>query len=59
MILVDGDTFFAVFSVLFVYFYLTVHLKSIFLGTFGIIMILFSFPITAFIYQAILRVTYY
>ena len=58
MLLIDKDTFFAVFSVLFVYFYLNIHLKSIFLATIGIVMILFSFPISAIIYQGVLGINY-
>ena len=57
--MVTKDTQWAVFSVLFVFIYFIIHLQSIFLAAVGILMILFSFPVTSFINEAILRNTYY
>jgi protein dispatched 1 len=57
--MVTKDTQWAVFSVLFVFIYFIIHLQSIFLAAIGILMILFSFPVTSFINEAILRNTYY
>ena len=58
-LMIKKDTGFAVFSVLFVFLYLNVHLRSIFLATVGIILIMFSFSITAIVCEGIFRVTYY
>jgi len=56
---VASDTTFAIFSVLFVYVYFIVHLRSVFLATMGIFMIISSFPVTAVINAGIFRNTYY
>lgn len=54
----QGDLAFAVFSVLFVVLYFVFHLKSCFLALVGILLILFSFSLAGFIYQAIFRITF-
>ena len=50
---------FSVYSGLFVYLYMWYHLKSLFLSTIGIFLILFSFPITMLITNGIFGVTYF
>ena len=57
--MVQRDTSFSVFSVIFVFFYMIFHLKSLFLSTIGIFMILFSFPITTVLTEGIFQVTYF
>ena len=42
----SGDTQYAVFSVLFVFFYIWFHLRSLFLAISANIIILISFPVT-------------
>ena len=54
----QGDTAYAVFSVLFVFFYIWFHLRSLFLGLSAMIVILISFPVTQFIYTAIIRISF-
>ena len=58
-ILVKNDTGYAVFSVLFVFIYFIFHLRSLFLSSIGISIILFSFGVTAIVCEGIFRVTYY
>ena len=55
----QGDTAYAVFSVLFVFFYIWFHLRSLFLGISAMLVILISFPVTQFIYRGIMRVEMY
>jgi predicted RND superfamily exporter protein len=57
--MVTKDTQWAVFSILFVFIYFIIHLQSVFLAAMGILMILFSFPVTAVINEGIIRNTYY
>ena len=54
-----ADMYSAVFSVMFVYVYLTIHLKSCFLSTCGISIIIFSFPFTVMVTEGIAGVTYF
>lgn len=54
-----SDTFYAAFSVFFVFCYLLFDLKSFFLAFVGISLIGFSFGTTALIYQGVLRVTFF
>ena len=54
-----SDTIKAVFSVVFVFFYLNVHLKSFFISTVGISIIIFSFPVTVLITEFVFQVTYF
>lgn len=58
-ILVKKDTSFAVFSVSFVFIYFIIHLRSLFLASIGIMLIMFSFSVTAIVCEGIFRVTYY
>jgi len=53
------DAAFALFSVCFVYIYLAFHLKSCFLASVGITLILCSFPFTVVITEGIFQVTYF
>jgi len=53
------DAAFALFSVSFVYIYLSFHLKSCFLASVGITLILCSFPFTVVITEGIFQVTYF
>ena len=39
------------------YVYVTFHTKSLFIGTFSMSMILFSFPVTLVIYRLVLGIT--
>jgi predicted RND superfamily exporter protein len=58
-ILVKKDTSYAVFSVSFVFVYFIIHLRSVFLASVGIMLIMFSFSVTAIVCEGIFRVTYY
>lgn len=58
-VLVTSDTAWSIFSVCFVFCYLWYHLKSLFLATVGIWLILLSFPMTVCITEGILKVTYF
>lgn len=57
--LVEYDTSFAVFSVLFVFVYMIIHLRSLFLALVGMMLILLSFPLTVLITEGLLRSTYF
>ena len=57
--LVEYDTSFAVFSVLFVFIYMIIHLRSLFLAIVGMMLILLSFPLTVIITEGLLRSTYF
>ena len=48
-----SDVAYAVFSVLFVFFYIMFHLKSLFLAWISMLLILFSFPVSYLIYSGI------
>ena len=54
----NGDMFFAVFSVVFVILYFVFHLESWFLALYGMLLIGFSFSFSAIIYQGIFRISY-
>lgn len=56
---VNEDTSFAIFSVIFVFFYFIIHLRSVFLAFIGISIILFSFCVTVCITEGMFRVTYF
>lgn len=45
-------------SILFVWIYLTIHLRSIFLGVFSMISILMSFPLSMVVFKLVLQITY-
>jgi len=53
------DTGFALFSIMFVFGYLTYHLGSFFLAYIGVVLILLSFPLTVLVTEGILRVTFF
>ena len=57
--IIQSDTMFASFSVLFVFCYLIYHLKSLFLGLISMGLILLSFPMTQIICEGIFKVTYF
>ena len=57
--IVQKDIMFAVFSVFFVWCYLTYHLHSIFLGIVSMSIILSSFPVTQIICEGLFKVTYF
>ena len=57
--LLVSDFAFSVFSILFVFIYLTIHLRSFFLSSIGTLLILFSFPFTMIIVAGIFRVSYF
>lgn len=56
--IMNGDMGYAVFSVLFVILYFVFHLESWFLSMIGMLLIGFSFSLSALIYQGIFRITY-
>jgi predicted RND superfamily exporter protein len=56
---VSEDTSYAIFSVMFVFLYFIIHLRSLFLAFIGISLILFSFPVTVCITEGIFRVSYF
>lgn len=53
------DSSFSGLSIMFVYGYLTYHLGSLFLAWIGIVLILFSFPLTVLVTEGIFRVTFF
>jgi hypothetical protein len=53
------DSSFSGLSIMFVFSYLTYHLGSFFLAYIGIILILFSFPLTVLVTEGILGVTFF
>lgn len=53
------DTRWAIGSISFVYLYFIFHLQSIFLASFSILLILFSFPLTQIIYTGVLGISYF
>lgn len=53
------DTVWALGSISFVFLYFVIHLRSIFLASFSILLILFSFPVTQIIYSGALGITYF
>lgn len=50
---------FTVVSLLFVFIYMSIHLRSMFLSWYGCLLIIFSFPFTMIIVNGIFRVTYF
>lgn len=44
-------------SIIFVMFYMTIHTKSFFLASIGMLMILLSFPVSVFIYYFVFRIS--
>lgn len=54
-----ADALFSVVSILFVFIYLTIHLRSVFLSGIGTLLIIFSFPFTMILVAGIFRVTYF
>ena len=52
------DAMFACLSILFVFCFLIYHLKSFFLASTGMSLIIFSFPISQIICEGVLEVTY-
>ena len=50
------DIFYAIFSGLFVFCYIWFHLESLFMTCLGMLMIIFSFPVSYLIYSGIFRV---
>lgn len=49
----------AIASIAFVWFYISLNLGSIFLGTFAIFDIIVSFPITFLLYRYVFQITYF
>ena len=52
------DTAWSVFSVTFVFLYFCFHLRSLFLATIGITIVLFSFPLTVLLCKSVFQVDY-
>jgi len=57
-ILVEQDTAFAGFSIMFVMIWFVVYLRSGFLAFIGVMLIVFSFSFTAIIYMGVFRVSF-
>lgn len=57
--IIEEDQYWAACSVLFVFLYFIFHLKSFFMATAAIIIILFSFPVVGIIQIGIFGITYY
>ena len=57
--LLNEDLNHNIYSLLFLLFMYSTHFRSLFLATVLLILILFSYPITAFITKAIFGVTYF
>lgn len=57
--IVAQDLQWAIFSIMFVIGFLTYHTKSFFLGGFGMLLILSTFPISLVLYRYITQVTFY
>lgn len=57
--MVYGDTFLALFSMLFVLAYFIFHLRSLFLGIMSMIIIVLSFPLTALICEGVFGVGHF
>ena len=55
----DNDVLWALFSIGFVFIYFVIHLKSVFLASLGILLILNAFPLTAMINMGIFQNTFY
>lgn len=55
----DRDFLWAIGSIIFVWIYITIHLRSLFLGSTAMFNILMSFPITLFFFREVLRITYF
>lgn len=53
------DTYWAGGSIAFVFLYLLVHLQSLLLACFSILMILFSFPVTQLIYKYVFGISFF
>ena len=49
----NGDFIYAVFSIAFVFIYITFHLKSLFMSSFAVVNILLSFPLSLALYKFI------
>jgi len=59
MEMANEDTLWAIFSVGFVYLYFIFHLRSLFLATMGILVLMCSFPMAAIINMGVFRNTFY
>lgn len=57
--LINGDTMFASGSVAFVFFYMAVHTRSLFVTFFGVLGVLFSFPLTMICYFFIYGIDFF
>ena len=55
---ISADLIWSVGSVMFVFLYIMIHLGSLFLAVVAMMMILLSFPVTQFIYTAIIRISF-
>ena len=55
----NDDLRFAILSIVLVWLYTSIHLKSIFLSSFGMLQVIFIFPISLFIYKDIFQIIHY
>jgi len=53
---VNRDTIYVVGSIIFVFCYITLHVKSVALSIPAIVMVVLSFPLTVFIYYYVVRI---
>lgn len=60
IMIVSSEAFaFAVLSIMFVWFYLVAHFKSIFLAIVSTFLIIFSFPLSQLFTEGVLRSTFF
>ena len=52
-----SDVDYAIFSILFVLFYITIHLESFFMAIISMLLIIMSFPVSYLIYTGIFQIT--
>jgi len=55
----NGDILLAIFSLVFVYVWMLVQMKSIFLGTFCMLQVLFSLPLAIVVYRSVFQIPYF
>ena len=56
---VANDMNMAMFSILFVWFWIVVHTGSFFIGSLGMLQIFLSLPVSLFLYRVVLRIDYF
>ena len=59
MAVFNRDLNFAILSIILVWVYTSIHLKSVFLSSFGMMQVVFIFPISLFIYKDVCQIIYF